>query len=350
MLKAEAHLAKYLRPLIQDATPGLCLQAYVKGRKAVDLQVGKTWERYDLASLTKVIATTSILMGLVDQKKLKLTDPVRRYLPYLAIQKTVIEFLNHSAGLEWWVPLFQEIPEGISFETRRLYLRRRLAGLKFEPKERSVYSDPDFWVLGEVAEKLMGKPIDFIFSDLMQAWGIQDLEYHRDNQPTHAKSKYAPTEDCPWRKRILQGEVHDENAWALGGVAAHAGLFGTVQSVADWALAYRQAFLKGTGFLSSSTARKFGARSLPAERGDWALGFMMPSLTGSSAGEKMSKQSIGHTGFVGTSIWWDPKSDLLVVILSNRVNPTRENSKFVKLRPVIHDAIYSELFEGGLGV
>jgi CubicO group peptidase (beta-lactamase class C family) len=148
----------------------------------------------------------------------------------------------------------------------------------------------------------------------------------------------------------LQGEVHDENAWALGGVASHSGLFGDVQSVSNWALYLREAVLNGTRQLSPSVARLFSKRSLPKEKGDWAVGFMMPSAEGSSAGHRFSKSSIGHTGFTGTSFWWDPKADILVVLLSNRVYPTRENASFVKLRAVIHDMIYEELLGGSTRV
>lgn len=332
--------------VLRGSTPGAAIQCYYKGKKTVDIQIGKVWKLYDLASLTKVISTTSLIMQMVNDRKIATQVKVSTLLPYWRHANTVAQLLSHSSGLEWWVPLYQEIPTELSFSDKRLYLRRKIQELKVYATEKSVYSDPDFWVLGEIIESMTDTPIDILFHETMDRWGLDGLNYHRHNQPVSKKSDYAPTENCPWRQKILQGEVHDENAWALGGVAAHSGLFGSVDSVAAWALHLRKAYQVGTKNLKTSVVRTFAKRATPVGVGDWALGFMLPSQTGSSAGEKMSKNSIGHTGFTGTSVWWDPQADLLVVVLSNRVHPTRENALFVKLRSVIHDVIYSELIEG----
>lgn len=339
MAKVERQLTHEFESLIKDATPGFCLQAFSKGEKKLDLQVGKTWSYYDLASLTKVISTTTLLMDLAGKRKVDINSPVSRYLGYWKGEQRISDFLTHTAGLEWWVPFYQEVGMGIDFQTSRLALRRRLQALKFVDSEKAVYSDPDFWVLGEVVETVLQKPLDDAFEELSDRLKLKDLFYHRDNKPVHRATQYAPTENCPWRQRILQGEVHDENAYAMAGIGAHAGLFGSVDAVSGWVMALRSGLLGQSKALDAKTVHRFTRRAVPTHKGDWALGFMMPSLQNSSAGRRMSLSSVGHTGFVGTSFWWDIKRDWIVVLLSNRVHPTRENAKFVKLRPVIHEKV-----------
>ena len=136
----------------------------------------------------------------------------------------------------------------------------------------------------------------------------------------------------------MRGEVHDENTWALGGVAPQAGLFGTIGDLSNWGLELRKAVMgKRNGLCSEKTAKLFTKRRTPVTQGDWGLGFMKPGKN-SSAG-KFSKSSFGHLGFTGTSIWIDPKRDLVVSILSNRVHPTRDNIEIRKLRPLIHNIV-----------
>jgi CubicO group peptidase (beta-lactamase class C family) len=163
------------------------------------------------------------------------------------------------------------------------------------------------------------------------------------NQPQFAKARYAPTEFDRIRGGIMQGEVHDENAWSLRGVAPHAGLFGTIDDLSEFGLAVRKALAGKRSFVSEKTAHRFSRRSVPRSRGDWALGWMMPSRPQSSCGQYFSSRSIGHTGFTGTSLWYDPKRDLLVTILSNRVYPTRENREFVSLRPMLHNFVVESI-------
>jgi CubicO group peptidase (beta-lactamase class C family) len=138
--------------------------------------------------------------------------------------------------------------------------------------------------------------------------------------------------------------VHDENTWALAGVAPHAGLFGTIDAVADWGLKLRAAVLNDSKrFGDPSMVRRFVKRQIPPRVGDWGLGFMKPSKGTASCGRYFSPQSFGHTGFTGTSLWMDPKNDVLVLIFSNRVHPTRKNSSFVGLRGSLHNWIVESL-------
>ncbi len=161
------------------------------------------------------------------------------------------------------------------------------------------------------------------------------------NPPASLRSQVAPTELDPWRGRLLIGEVDDENCWALGGAAGHAGLFGTAQAVGDFARAML-ASLQGVdaGVAAPSTVRTFVARA--AVPGSRALGWdtMLPT---SSCGTKMSAAAFGHTGFTGTSLWIDPRADVYVVFLTNRVHPTRENVAIQRIRPALHDAIMDAL-------
>jgi CubicO group peptidase (beta-lactamase class C family) len=159
------------------------------------------------------------------------------------------------------------------------------------------------------------------------------------------REDFAATEDCPWRKRILQGEVHDDNAYALGGCSAHAGLFGTAEEI--WTLAdiLRQRYLgQRSEYFKPETVREFFRRQDIVEGSDWALGWDTRALEGSSAGRYFSRDSVGHTGFTGTSIWMDLEKDVVAILLSNRVHPTRENPEKMKaFRPKIHDRIMQEL-------
>ena len=166
------------------------------------------------------------------------------------------------------------------------------------------------------------------------------MHFNENNKPTFSIDKYAPTENCPWRRQIIQGEVHDENAWALGGVAPHAGLFGSVGAVSEWALWFRQEFYGSKSqWADAQLVQKFTERCFPTKKGDWSLGFMLPTPGSASCGRYFSPLSFGHTGFTGTSFWMDPEKDLMVILLSNRIHPVRSNELFKKARPQIHDWI-----------
>jgi CubicO group peptidase (beta-lactamase class C family) len=170
------------------------------------------------------------------------------------------------------------------------------------------------------------------------------LNFHIENKTEIPTEQFAPTEDCKWRKRIVRAEVHDENTWSFGGISTHSGLFGSIEDVSAYGLTVRSQ-LQGIARYSvrQKTAQLFASRAIPADVGDWALGYMMPSPGASSCGPHFSVLSIGHTGFTGTSIWYDPRNDLLVLILSNRVHYGRENREFINLRPKIHSWIYESL-------
>jgi CubicO group peptidase (beta-lactamase class C family) len=292
---------------------------------------------FDLASLTKVMATTSLVMRHVDAGGLRLTTTLADVLPgwrdsgHCSIQ--VRHLLDHSAGFPGHVRLYESTSGRARYEAaiRTLPLSRH-------PGEASEYSDVGFMLLGFLIETWAGAPLDQQFEAVS---ALLDGEV-MFTPPASLEPRIAPTEIDPWRGRLLQGEVHDENAAALGGVAGHAGLFGTGPAVGAFARLVLRTFRERTPLGSPDLMQTFAqSTDTPGSR---ALGWdtMRPT---SSCGTKLSPAAIGHTGFTGTSLWIDPARDLYVALLTNRVHPTRENEALVALRPLLHDAIVEDLEE-----
>ena len=307
---------------------------------------------YDLASLTKVVVTTTLSMILVDLGKLDLEARVHDFFPAFAgpakEQVTVRHLLTHSGGVQWWAPLYKEV------KGKAAYLERIVAmDLAYEPGAKSVYSDLGVILLGDILERLGGVP----FEDMARRLVLGPLET-RDTLYRPGPSlleRVAPTEYDPWRGRLVRGEVHDENAFALGGVAPHAGLFGTAPDLAHLA----EMLLDGGSFggrrlVSRSTVELFTERAgVPGS--SRALGWdtaadesgqrsSVPGQPGySSAGSLTSARSFGHTGFTGTSMWMDPERELYFILLTNRVHPTRDNEKIREVRSQVADAVVRAL-------
>ena len=300
---------------------------------------------YDLASLTKVVATTTMAMILVDEGRLDLDKAVGDYLPRFAgagkDRVTVRHLLTHSSGVDWWAPLYEEL------EGKAAYVARiQQMDLVYEPGSKTVYSDLGLILLGEVLERVAGQPLDvFARQRIFRPLGMADTMFR---PPAQLHPRIAPTEHDPWRGRVLRGEVHDENAFALGGVAPHAGLFSTAGDLARFA----QMMLNGGVFehrriISRSTVAEF-TRLAGVPDSSRALGWDTKSPEGySSAGSLFSGRSFGHTGFTGTSLWIDPERELFVILLTNRVHPTRANKLIREARPAIADAVVRALADPG---
>jgi CubicO group peptidase (beta-lactamase class C family) len=161
---------------------------------------------------------------------------------------------------------------------------------------------------------------------------------------SYPKEEFAATEDCPWRKEVLRGEVHDDNAWSLGGYSGHAGLFSTAEEVYVIANMLREHFFGlRRDFFKPETVKEFFRRQDIVAGSDWALGWDTRALEGSSAGKHLSRDSVGHTGFTGTSLWMDLEKDVIAILLTNRVHPKRDNDKIKQFRPVFHDAVMEAL-------
>lgn len=292
---------------------------------------------FDLASLTKVMVTTTLAMRMVEGGRMALTDPIKRWITEWRSKDrdgvTLRALLTHSSGLTAWLPFYRDHVGRRDFQHAICTLP-----LEYPPDTQSLYSDLGFMLLGFILENAGGERFE---SQSLKMLGEITSSTLLFNPPASLRSHIAPTERDPWRGRMLVGEVHDENCWALGGAAGHAGLFGSAQAVGDFARAMLGA-LKGaeTHVASRATVQAFVRKSIvPGSR---ALGWdtMLPT---SSCGTKMSSTAFGHTGFTGTSLWIDPEREIYVVFLTNRVNPTRENNAIQKVRPALHDAVMEEL-------
>ena len=339
-------MAPRIEAAIADVTPGVVLRAFSGGALVCDLRVGDTRPYYDLASLTKIVFTQQALMQAFDAGRWALDTTVGDLLPdFTHPQTRLSELLTHTSGIEWWMPFYESVDMDLPWLDRRRWLYAQLQGAPCNKTGRAVYSDLGFMLLGFVLEAMHRKNLLQVWQDLKaRTYAGSSLDFHVDNQPVRAREQYAATELCPWRRKRLQGEVHDDNTWSLGGVSTHAGLFGSIDDLAGYGLQLRAQLLGLPGALvRSNTAQQFARRAIPVEAGEWALGFMLPSPQAASCGRYFSPRSIGHTGFTGTSLWFDPERDLLVTILSNRVYGGRENKAFLALRPQLHDWVVESL-------
>lgn len=290
---------------------------------------------WDLASLTKVVGLTTAMMLLVESRRIDLDAPVQRYLPEFTGRGkeavTVRHLMTHSSGLPAWRPLYKEAegPEA----ALALAIATPLDTL---PGLRMVYSDLGAIILGELVARVSGQSFEsFVRDRVFNPLGMHETMFR---PPERLRERIAPTEVDPWRQRHLRGEVHDENAFALGGVSSHAGLFGTATDLARLARMYLGGgTLDGRQFLSTSTIDLFTTVQDPA-LSHRALGWETPNGT-NSAGRLMSKRSFGHTGFTGTSFWVDRERGVFVILLSNRVNPTREHRGITAVRTAVADAV-----------
>jgi len=308
---------------------------------------------FDLASLTKVMATIPAIMNLVDEKKLDLDQPLAEVLPIARLgdkgDLTLRLLLSHSAGLVDWKPFYEKLRDHPLKERKKL-LREWIIEEPFayEPGKGNIYSDLGFMLLEWVIEEKTGETLpEFVEKHFYRPLGMKRtfVGGGEGRLPQGvAKEEFAATEDCPWRKKVLRGEVHDDNAWTLGGYSGHAGLFSTAEEVYVIANMLREHYLgKRNDFFRPKTVREFFRRQEIAKGSDWALGWDTRALEGSSAGKYFSRDSVGHTGFTGTSIWMDLENDVVAILLSNRVHPRRDNDKIKQFRPVFHDAVMEEL-------
>jgi serine-type D-Ala-D-Ala carboxypeptidase len=330
------------------------------GRPSQDPEAPETREDtvFDLGSLTKVIATTTLVMTLVEEGRLRLSDPVSRWLPDWRgrdrVHVTVEDLLAHTAGLTAWVPLYRDCAGRVEMESAICELP-----LEYRPRSQAVYSDLGFILLGFIVEDAGGAPLDDQFATVRNRMGADaassptgfpnrpGADYGEPlafTPPPLWRDRIAPTEVDTWRGRLLVGEVHDENAWALGGVAGHAGLFGTVGAVGCFARAILDLRLGGktrAGLARPETVARFTRRGrIPGSSRALGWDMMLPT---SSCGTRMSREAFGHTGFTGTSLWIDPAADVYVVLLANRVSPSRVNDQIKIVRPALHDAVMEDL-------
>ncbi len=295
---------------------------------------------WDLASLTKVVALTTATMQLWERGLIELDAPVARYLPEfvgpLKERVTLRHLLTHSSGLPAWRPLFQEAPTpdsalALVFATP----------LDTVPGARMVYSDLGAILLGQIVVRVSGEPFDrYVATRILGPLNMRDTRFR---PPRALWDRVAPTEvDTAWRKRQLRGEVHDENAYALGGVSSHAGLFSSARDLTRFArMLLWGGTLDGATIVAPATIARFTRVQDPA-LSHRALGWEKPNGR-NSAGHRLSAEAFGHTGFTGTSIWIDPTNNLFILLLTNRVNPTRARTGIAGVRVALADAVMEVL-------
>jgi CubicO group peptidase (beta-lactamase class C family) len=337
---------------------------------------------FDLASLTKPLATATAVMQLAADGAVDLDEPVAKYLPGAGERGKehvrVRHLLSHSSGLKPWRPFHEALLE--RERKRGEHLLATPAGkeailerifrstLVHEPGEAAVYGDLDFILLGALVEAVAQEPLDDLCARrIFGPLGLGDTRFlrvtgfERGEGGTGAagvrgapeagssdayRSRCAATENCPWRGRILQGEVHDPNAWAMGGVAGHAGLFAPADDVMRFAEAVLDVWHgrveAGSPIdraLPREWLRRFLTRADGPEGATWTLGWDTPTPGSSSAGRYFTPgAAVGHLGFTGTSLWIDLAREAVVVMLTNRVHLVAKRSPF-KLRPVVHDLV-----------
>jgi CubicO group peptidase (beta-lactamase class C family) len=300
---------------------------------------------FDLASLTKPLATALAVMLLMDRGLLRLTSTLGEVLPraWLPEDKwalTIRSLLAHRAGLAAWRPYYRDIL--MAPAPARASLLERLAATEpfaYPPEEETLYSDLGFMLLKAVVETIVGMNLDeFCRREIYQPFGLTTLGFNPLSRPGGDGFDFAATETGLIPGRNLAGEVHDENAWAAGGVAGHAGLFGTGPDVfALTAALYRAYQGETTGPLQPESVRLF---LTPVMEDGRALGFDVPhpDPSQSSAGRYFSPKSVGHLGFSGVSFWLDLEQGQMAVLLTNRVHLGRENDKIRAFRPRFHEA------------
>jgi CubicO group peptidase (beta-lactamase class C family) len=292
---------------------------------------------WDLASLTKVVGVTTAMMQLVDAGKVDVDAPVQRYLPdWVGPHKelvTVRHLLTHTAGLPAFEPYDRQTHDADSLAT--LMFTPPLDTL---PGVRMVYSDIGGYLLGKIIERVSGESLDRYVRD--HIFGPLHMNDTMFQPPDSLWYRVAPTEFDSTRGGLLRGHVHDERAYYLGGVSGHAGLFSSAADLTRFArMMLNGGTLDGVHVVSKDVIEHFTAKTLVADR---ALGWQKPNGT-NSAGHRLSDRAFGHTGFTGTSIWMDPTNDVFIILLSNRVDPTRANNREGRVRVALADSVMAHL-------
>ncbi len=302
---------------------------------------------FDLASLTKPLATALAILLRIDQGRLhpedRLKDLCPSPVPADKADITLGHLLSHSSGLAPYRELFKKFrPDTGQTSGREIIAAILEAPLDYPIAREHKYSDLGYILLGVILERVAAMPLDVFFTRaIARPLGLEREIFFLspERKDTVKHQSFAATERCPWRGRILQGEVHDEHAHLLDGVAGHAGLFGTITGVGNLCAAILDRWQGRPSPLAIS--RKTLAAAFTPRHPDttWCLGFDTPSAGYTSAGQYLSRQSIGHLGYTGTSFWIDPAGDIIIVLLTNRVHPTRENKKIREFRPWFHDQV-----------
>jgi serine-type D-Ala-D-Ala carboxypeptidase len=350
--------------LVRDGERVFYLRAF--GERQIEPQRAPMQEGtiFDLSSLTKPLATGVAVMLLVRDGKIQLDDRVTRFFHNFGVygktHVTLRHLLCHSSGLPAVRPYYKTIlqiekkGEKVNFlgsDAAKEFVYQQITRERPDAPagSKAVYSDLGFIMLGALVELITGTTLDRfcqerIFRPLgMRATAFIDLSMVRTRRIQPVTEMIAATERCPWRKRVLCGEVHDDNAYAMGGVAGHAGLFAAARDVDTLLCRLKACWAGADDFVPAAVVRQFWTRDATLPTSTWTLGWDTPSPVSSSAGTLFSANTIGHLGFTGTSIWMDLDRDRHVILLTNRVHPSRDNNAIREFRPMIHDLINQAL-------
>ena len=304
---------------------------------------------FDLASLTKPLATTLAVLSLIKEKKIRLDDRLDDLLEREVASKkrkiTLFHLLNHCSGLPAHRLFYKEIFNFPKDKRQDLLFSRILdEPLEYETGCKAVYSDLGFMLLGRMIEMKSLKKLDQYVENRILAPLDLEKDLFFNSLDEKKEKKYAATEDCPWRQKILCGEVHDQNCYAVGGVSGQAGLFGTINGVLTLVSMLHdihQGWTRHPSFRTADLNFFFRKQNMVSDS-SWGLGFDTPSKKGSSGGRFLSEKSVGHLGFTGTSFWIDPQRQLVMVLLTNRIHPQIKEGIKV-FRPLFHDAVINSL-------
>lgn len=301
---------------------------------------------YDLASITKAVVALS-LVRIAARGEISLTEPVKKYLPECSPYHTGSVSLEalcaHRGELPAWKPFYLSVtPEQAEAGGTRDRILAEVVRTAREPSAGEArYSDVGYILLGEALSRAKEQSLtEVVCHEVTAPLGLERILHYRGVNASFHDPTIAPTEHCPWRRCLVQGRVHDENAYALEGVAGHAGLFGTATALAELGRASLQALLGDPRWFPPDA---MAAMVAPRPGGSHRLGWDGKSPEGSSAGSRTSPRTFGHLGFTGTSLWCDPDVPVAIALVTNRVHPTRNNPAIRALRIAIHDAVMDAL-------
>lgn len=318
---------------------------------------------FDIANLTQIVMTTTTIMELVDEGRIDLNHRVSRYIPGFNILGkspiTIGHLLSHTSGLPQTVPYYEELAKeqagarlGImTSKGARDYIITQIvrSSLKFDPATKQQYSELGFILLGSIIELLTGLPLEkAAFKYVFQPFGLKSTSYvdismirRRGIHPV--TDLIAPTEECSWRKKVMWGEVLEENAWAMGGIAGHAGVFSSATDMHRFATLLLRSYQGKGKYLSPNVIKQFihgGTFQFPTS---YRFGWDSPSKDNALDDVGFSEQAVGMNGFTGCSLWIDPVKDLSIVLMTNRVHPTRTNRKLHTFRTELFKLILGSL-------
>lgn len=324
---------------------------------------------FDVASLTKPVVTATLAMSAAAKNLIRLEDAVGKYLPAGDVGRSeIFRLLDHSSGLPAYQPFYREVPlEDVASSRGREQIVRSAAiePLEYKRGEKSVYSDIGFIILGDILERVLGAPLHFLSDEMIfKPVGMKNSFFRPVDKtpwsgenflPAYASASrelnevnFLPTEDCPWRGVVVHGYPHDQNCYAMGGVAGHAGLFSNVYDLSLFVRKIVSCLKEDCGFIPREILNQFiddySSTLAFSHPGTHLLGWDRPAHANSQAGRRFSEKSIGHLGYTGCSLWIDLARDFWIILLTNRTYPSSTNERIKCFRPILHDAIVEQLF------